>query len=243
MKSRGTVLLIGCMHFDRPHNGDLLHLQGVSMLTPDRQKQIEDILSVLIGFRPTKIMLETRSEHQRDLTQEYAAYRAGQLTLTADERHQLGFRLAAQMNLTDLLAIDWNQMVDGVPSLGQLRDEEPERFDEIIAKETERIRQMEHEFSELPLLSFLHKINTDGRTREIHQTYLTLACLGASGMDWMARYWYVRNLMIFKNILTQSEGSEERIIVIYGLAHVHLLQQLLTDCDEITLLTLDDIIQ
>ena len=105
------------------------------------------------------------------------------------------------MDLTDILAIDWNQMLDGVPSLGQLRDEEPERFDEIIAKETERMRQMEYEFSELPLLSFLHKINTDGRMREMHQTYLTLACLGVSGMEWMARYWYSRNLMIFKNIL------------------------------------------
>lgn len=242
MRRNGTVLLIGSIHFDRPDNGDLLHVQGMSILTPDRQKQIEDVLNVLSDFRPTKIMIETRSEHQRDLTQEYKAYRAGQLTLTADERHQLGFRLAAQMNLTDLLAIDWNQMLDGVPSLGQLRDEEPERFDEIIAKETERMRQMEYEFSELSLLSFLHKINTDGRTREMHQTYLTLACLGVSGMEWMARYWYARNLMIFKNILTQSEGPEERIVVIYGLAHVYLLRQLLTDCDEITLLTLDDII-
>ncbi|MDW2886040.1 DUF5694 domain-containing protein [Exiguobacterium artemiae] len=241
MRRRGTVLLLGSIHFDRPDNGDLLHLRGGSMLTPDRQKQIEDVLNVLSDFRPTKVMLETRSENQHDLTLEYAAYRAGNLTLTADERHQLGFRLAAQMNLADLLAIDWNQMVDGVPSLGQLRDEEPERFDEIIAKETERIRQMEHEFSELPLLSFLHKINTDGRTREMHQTYLTLACLGVSGMEWMARYWYVRNLMIFKNILTQSEGPEERIVVIYGLAHVHLLQQLLRESGEVNLLTFDDI--
>lgn len=241
MRRHGTVLLLGSIHFDRPDNGDLLHVQGMSMLTPDRQKQVEDVLNVLADFRPTKIMIETRSEHQRDLTQEYKAYRAGQLTLTADERHQLGFRLAAQMNLSDLLAIDWNQMVDGVPSLGQLRDEEPERFDETIAKETERMRQMEHEFSEMPLLSFLHKINTDERTLGMHQTYLTLACLGASGMDWVTRYWYVRNLMIFKNILTKSEGPEERIVVIYGLAHLHLLRQFLTDCDEVTLLTLDDI--
>ena len=241
MRSRAAVLLLGTIHFDRPDNGDLLHIQGISMLTPDRQNQIEDVLSVLSNFRPTKIMLETRAEHQQDLTHEYTAYRAGQLTLTADERHQLGFRLAAQMNLTDLLAIDWNQMVDGVPSLGQLRDEEPERFDEIIAKETERMRQMEHEFSEMPLLSFLHKINRDERTLGMHQTYLTLACLGASGMDWVSRYWYVRNLMIFKNILTKSEGPEERIVVIYGLAHMYLLRQFLTDCDEITLLTLDDI--
>jgi len=150
MRRNGTVLLLGSIHFDRPDNGDLLHFQGMSILTPDRQKQIEDVLNVLSDFRPTKIMIETRSEHQRDLTQEYKAYRAGQLTLTADERHQLGFRLAAQMNLTDLLAIDWNQMLDGVPSLGQLRREKPEQFDEIIARETTRMQQMEQEFTELP---------------------------------------------------------------------------------------------
>ncbi|MET4655116.1 hypothetical protein ABIC15_001837 [Exiguobacterium sp. PvP048] len=65
MRSRAAVLLLGTIHFDRPDNGDLLHLRGVSMLTPDRQKQIEDALNVLSDFRPTKIMLESPSEHQQ----------------------------------------------------------------------------------------------------------------------------------------------------------------------------------
>ncbi len=59
MRRHGTVLLIGSIHFDRPDNGDLLHVQGMSILTPDRQKQIEDVLNVLSDFRPTKIMIES----------------------------------------------------------------------------------------------------------------------------------------------------------------------------------------
>lgn len=241
MRSRAAVLLLGTIHFDRPDNGDLLHLRGVSMLTPDRQKQIEDALNVLSDFRPTKIMLESPSEHQQDLTREYAAYRAGKLTLTADERHQLGFRLASQNGLDDIQAVDWNQLIDGIPSLDQLRREKPEQFDEIIARETTRMQQMEQEFTELPLLSFLQKINTDGRVQEMHQTYLKLARLCESGMEWVSRYWYYRNLMIFKNILAGVTEPDERVMVIYGLAHVHLLQQLLTESGEVMLLTLDDI--
>ncbi len=241
MRSRANVLLLGCIHFDRPDNGDLLHLQGNSVLRPDRQTQVKDVLSVLSNFRPTKIMLETQLENQQDLTHEYAAYRAGNLTLTADERHQLGFRLASQVGLNLIQAIDWNQLLDGIPSLGQLREEKPERFDEIISKETKRMQQMEQEFAELPLLSFLQTINTDGRVQEMHQTYLKLACLGEPGMEWVSRYWYYRNLMIFKNILACLTGQDEQVVIIYGLAHVHLLKQLLTESGEVNLLTLDDI--
>lgn len=103
------------------------------------------------------------------------------------------------------------------------------------------MQQMEQEFTELPLLSFLQKINTDGRVQEMHQTYLKLARLGESGMEWVSRYWYYRNLMIFKNILAGVTEPDERVMVIYGLAHVHLLQQLLTESGEVMLLTLDDI--
>lgn len=75
----------------------------------------------------------------------------------------------------------------------------------------------------------------------MHQTYLKLARLGETGMQWVARYWYVRNLTILKNILALVESADERIVVIYGLAHVHLLQQLLTDSGLVEVTTLDDL--
>ena len=241
MKPGPSILILGTMHLDRPDNGDLLHPAPITVSDADRQQQIQTLIDVLLTFRPTKVALETTADRQAQLDQDYAAYQEGTFELTADERHQIGFRLARQAKLPQVNGVDWNQSIEGVPNLSQLEQEKPVGFHQIISRETVRMKQLDQDIMGLDFLTFFQKINQPDTTRGMHQTYLELARLGETGMQWVARYWYVRNLTIFKNILALVESSDERIIVIYGLAHVHLLQQLLTDSGLVEVMTLDDL--
>ena len=45
------------------------------------------------------------------------------------------------------------------------------------------------------------------------------------GANWMAHYWYDRNLKIYVNLTRITESADERIMLIIGAAHVYLVQQ------------------
>ena len=63
---------------------------------------------------------------------------------------------------------------------------------------------------------------------------MKLALIGdentAAGAMWTSQYWYYRNMVIYKNIVELAESGEERIFVLYGAGHLHLLIQFLQEC-------------
>lgn len=46
---------------------------------------------------------------------------------------------------------------------------------------------------------------------------------------WTAKYWYYRNMLIYKNLVSLIDSNEERIFVLYGAGHLHLLLQFLKE--------------
>ena len=49
------------------------------------------------------------------------------------------------------------------------------------------------------------------------------------GTQWVAWYWYYRNLLVYKHLTELIEDEDERILVIYGRAHAYLLNQFLNE--------------
>ena len=54
--------------------------------------------------------------------------------------------------------------------------------------------------------------------------------------------WYGRNLKIFNNILGITEDTRARILVIYGLGHIHLLNQFANESGYFEVANLNDIL-
>ena len=66
-----------------------------------------------------------------------------------------------------------------------------------------------------------------------HQKYLRSARIGLGdqypGANWMAHFWYDRDLKIFVNLTRITESADDRILLIIGAAHTFQIQQFLED--------------
>jgi len=94
-----SLLIVGAPHFGNPGR-DVVNVRVPDVLSPDRQREIEAVVDQLAAFRPTRVAVEWPAEEQARLDQRYADYRAGRHTLTANERDQIGLRLAARLGLS-----------------------------------------------------------------------------------------------------------------------------------------------
>lgn len=82
-----------------------IHVDDV--LAPQRQREIQDMVDHLARFQPTRVAIECSPTQQARFDARYQEYRAGTYQLTADERDQIGLRLAAQLNLPRVDCVDY----------------------------------------------------------------------------------------------------------------------------------------
>lgn len=244
MVQRTTVLLVGTVHLDRPDNGDLFRPRIFDVFSDERQREIQKVVEVLQTFGPTQVALEILPEQADALNGDYAAYLKQTFTLTANERHQLGFRVACSAGLTGLQAVDWNQTVEGVPNLAELEQLDPVAFDRLMRAEQQKSEALEATLLEQTYLSFLEQLNDKQAVEASHRTYRQLARLDPAthvGARWVIQYWYYRNLLIANRILDLAEPGE-RILVLYGAAHLPLIQQFLDDSQDVDVMTFPELI-
>lgn len=227
-----TILLLGTPHLAN-HNRDVFNVQFDDMLAPHRQLEIAACVERLARFRPTKVALEIGTAQEKGLNVDYHHYRFGTFPLTADETHQLGFRLAAGLNHPRLYAIDWNEPIgDGRgldPVFAFAKAHQPELYEQLIGGGQQEERAT---IATMTVLDLLRDTNAPTSLQISHQVYLTLAQVGADrdyvGVGWVEG-WYGRNLRIFVNLTRIIDSSQDRILVIYGSGHIPLLTQFIRD--------------
>lgn len=88
------------------------------------------------------------------------------------------------------------------------------------------------------ILDQLIECNRPENALEDHRRYINLARIGRDrdyvGIDWL-RWWYQRNLAIYVNLARLMESASDRILLIIGAAHVHLVSQFLQESGLCTL--------
>lgn len=223
------LMLLGAAHWSNPGK-DYRSIEFDDMLSPERQRQIESCLEQLATFAPTKVGLEVMANADDALNADYQQYRKGKFALTANERHQLGFRLAATMGHERIHAIDWHDLkraigwdtaidfarqhnqTELVASFDQLSEQEQ-------AAENARVQA-------LTVREQLLETSDPDNVAKSHHVYMDLALVGAGenyiGADVVLR-WYERNMKIFANISRLVESPDDRILVVIGGGHLPLL--------------------
>ncbi|REJ17331.1 MAG: hypothetical protein C6W57_07185 [Caldibacillus debilis] len=117
--AKPAILLLGTAHLENPDNGVLLNPVTDGILSPKRQAEIIEVAKSLKKFQPTQIAVEVLKR----LNKEYRSYLNGNFQLTANEIHQIGFRLAEDMKIERLHASDWNEKLGKHPRCGILGGE------------------------------------------------------------------------------------------------------------------------
>ena len=231
--TRSTVLLLGCGHWSNP-NLDRLNIEHDDMLAPTRQREIEECLERLGRFRPTKVALEVVADRADELNEEYRRYRVGALALTANERHQLGFRLAAALDHDRVYGIDWHDLRRAIEweapfAFAREHDQldlvgsaawKPSAVQRAMDEESERLRT-------LTVRDMLLHFNDPETLWRNHRLYAGLMRVGEGdryvGADVVCR-WYERNMKIFVNLTRITDPYDDRVVVVIGAGHVYLLR-------------------
>src|SRR5690606_27623518 len=109
-----TILILGTFHMNS--RNDMFQSTVDNLLSDSRQQEIREVVDLIKYYNPNKLAVEQVTKAESDLNSAYRNYLNRNLELDLNEVHQIGFRVAAEMNHEKIYAVDW--MEQGVSKRG-----------------------------------------------------------------------------------------------------------------------------
>lgn len=257
-ETEAKILLLGTFHFKDAGLDEHKPEHGFDALSDRRQKEIGEVLDLIAKFRPTTIAVEVEASRQAELDESYSKYLAGEKEPTANELHQIGFRLGKMLEHSRLYAVDTSgrsyfpdmteeQFEAKVGSL--LEGVDPARIAAEGAWE-ERFEQMydweDGLVDRQTLQEHLLFLNSEASLRRHHGHYLIGSYKLGRGDDYfgvdLKTSWYNRNLRIFRNLQRVTSGPDDRILLLIGSGHVPILRHAVLSSPEYELVEVSDVL-
>ena len=237
-KKKPTLVILGTYHMGTPGN-NVVNPKVADISTPERQKQMVELVKKLKNFKPSKIVVECDHPEADAKTQEnYDKYLSGNYQLSKNETDQIGFRLAKESGLKKVYCVDWSDFWND-PSINYMKHaaKDPE-LDSFLKGVNQKLKQeTDAEFAKilpLPVTDQLIFMNQPERMEKDHKVYFDLMRIGRgneyAGAGYLS-WWYRRNLVILTNIIRLTDSMDDRILVVYGAGHNKLLNQLAKESD------------
>ena len=249
MQMKPTIMILGSSHLSNP-GMDGVNLKIDDVLAPKRQAEIEQLVTQLRKFQPTKTALEIDPRHNSEINANYQGYLEGTYELKRGEGDQIGFRLAKQMGHPKVYCVDYfrddpiiregidDRLVD-YDAFAEANDQEhllspPSPTEGKITQDADGRTWIVREKYE-PMIDMYIRINQDEGIRKNLRDYLRIARIGLQdeypGANWVAHGWYPRNLKIFVNFTRITESENERVLLIIGAGHLGFLKQIVEDSE------------
>ena len=244
-REKATVMILGSAFFTNP-GINVFNYKMDDVLAPKRQSEMEQLISQIKAFNPTKIAVYADQRDDAEINANYQGYLEGTYEPTRSLHDQIGFPLAKQMEHSKIYCVaDWPEhrpiydKIDG-SLLDYATFAETHNQDHLlwsISSSGMKVRAdvdgtvwVEREGYE-PLIDMYIRINDPEQIRVDHQSYLRTARIGLKdqypGANWVAHWWYAHNLKNFVNLTRITESTDDRILLIIGAGHVFLVQQFL----------------
>jgi hypothetical protein len=226
------VMVVGAYHFGNP-GLDVHNMKVDSVLVPKRQAELDAVARALLTFRPTRVMVEATSDAPGFAYDRYTTFTPATLLEKADERVQIGFRIAKMAGLKTVEAIDEQ------PSEG-----EPDYFpyDNLTAAAAKFGQKPIIDAADAPLTASMKTFEADQKTHSVGQLLLRMNNAAAVKTDagWYYKMlaigdannqagadlnamWYLRNAKIFAKLMHAAKPGD-RVILIYGGGHSYWLR-------------------
>ena len=246
-REKATVMILGSTSFTNP-GINRFNYKMDDVLSPKRQSEMEQLVTQIKEFRPTKIAVYADESYDAELNANYQGYLEGTYEPTRRREDQIGFPLAKQIEHSKLYCVaDWpehrpilDNIDDGLLDYDAFAEEHNQEYLlPSISSNDEKIRQSAdgtlwvERVGYEPLIDMYIRINEPEKLRADHQGYLRTARVGLKdqypGANWVGHWWYVHNLKNFVNLTRITESTDDRILLIIGAGHVYLIQQFLED--------------
>jgi len=222
------LLIVGSPHLANP-NKDMVKSSVPDIMSPNRQREIEALVDALARYRPTRIAVEVQVKDQARLNQRYAAYRSGSAQLAPTELEQIGFRLAARLNLPRLEAVDWN----GAPPMAEAdydfaawadtNGRGPE-LKALLGRGQTSMTALQARWRCTSVGDWYRQLNAPSYRAADNKLYFDIAMFGEAGPNWVGGSWFMRNLRIFSQLRRSSEPND-RMLVLFGASHAFPIEQ------------------
>ncbi len=240
-KKRAQVMVLGVYHMDNP-NQDYVKTNVDDHLSQKRQEQIAEVAALLAKFKPTRIVLEA-VDGVSPVPRNYEAYLKGEYTLKADERDQLGFRLAKQLGHKRVYGVDHRLGMD-IESVVQAAQQSGNRaFLETFQSVMAEVQEFEKRKATMTVREILAEMNDQKQIVKAHDLYLQIARVRSGekfvGADVLTA-WYQRNFRIFSNLAPVIELTEDRVLVIFGQGHAPILREMVQSSPDLQLVEPND---
>lgn len=234
-KVKPTFVLLGTYHMGSEGN-NVFKSDVDEVTSPKRQKQIAELLEKLKEYKPTKIAIECDVEVNDKFQERYDKYVAGKYELTKNERDQIGFRLAKELEHKKIYCVDW-----GIFPKDQLywyenyakKDEELNKYLKEIRKVGKKNNDANNKkLRSLSIIDQLLFLNQPNQIEKGHKSYYDIMRIGRGeeyvGANYLS-WWYGRNMKILTNIIRITDTPNDRMLIVYGAGHNKLLTQFATE--------------
>lgn len=234
-QKKAKILVVGTFHFDYPgmDGHKTVDSDKIDVLLEPKQSELRELVNYIKKFKPNKIAIEATEKWQA--TDKLNEFKAGNRKLGRDEREQLGIRIASELNLDTIYALDASSFAHDLDeSFSEFSTELWKDYDWKSDEPIDSLYDILHVYQdkivkESNLLTVFKYINS----KEYHQYDYGSYLIGDfrldehRGADILSIYWYNRNLRIFRKIQNITKNREDRILVIFGNGHAALLRQFL----------------
>lgn len=229
-QSKAKIMVLGSYHMANP-GADVFNMQADDVLSPHRQKEMEELVSLLLKYKPTKIVLEVSSSIDSLYNDRFQAYVNGSHKLTANEAQQLGFRLAKYSGHKKVFCVDETGKFDFDAVMQfAMKSGQGQSVQSMMGVIQNHIANENKLLLESTLSQYFKHLNSPENQEMGLDWYMKLLNI-ADGKSFpgpeLVSDVYERNLKIMSNIFRLSDNAEDRILVIYGNGHTSFFKSIL----------------
>jgi hypothetical protein len=230
------VMVLGSYHFGNP-GMDVNNIKVDSVLTPEKQRQLDAVAKALLSFKPTRVMVERESDAPDFAMQDYTVFTPEKLKTAANETDQIGYRVAHLAGLKIVHGID-EQPKYGEP------DYFPYSAMQDVAKQHGQTGVIDT--ANVPVKAYLTQFEADQKTKSVadlligmntdtlytkiavEYSYLKIGNKDDQAGADLNAMWYLRNAKIFGKLMQVAKPGD-RVLVVYGAGHNYWLRHFATE--------------
>ena len=237
------VMIVGVYHLGS--TSDLIEVESKN--DNDIKLQAKEVVHALSRFKPTKLAVEAVWESQSKMNESYQNYQLDDSNPTKNEIEMIGFPLAKKSGISEVSCVDWrgddseNAPIDDI--LQYAEEYEPERYKKLLTAHMKPVQREAEEWSRLSIIEGYKRINEAETVEMLHQFYMEFAMIGKEkdyyAIDWLT-WWYKRNLILYTNVRRLITSSQDRVLLLIGGGHVHLIKQFLEESGVCTVVDADE---
>lgn len=224
------VVLMGVTHFANP-NQDIINARGDDMLSPKRQKDIESLTKQLAAFGFDKVFVEATPDQQPRFDSLYRLDLKNQLLKEADERRQVGFRLASELKHEKVFCVDAPGQFDFDAVMKYANENGQASFiQKNLGLAQKYVASLDSILLSSTLTGFIRYLNRPDQLWYSHSFYNNILALVGDdkrtpGPDLVGE-WYKRNVRIYSSIVRRASADDKKLFILFGQGHIYLIKQL-----------------